>query len=50
MIENNSKNMSKFNAWILATRPRTLPAAIAPVMLGSAMAIADKNFVGLRDC
>jgi 1,4-dihydroxy-2-naphthoate octaprenyltransferase len=37
----------KFNAWILATRPRTLPAAIAPVMLGSAMAIADKNFVGL---
>ncbi len=39
--------MPKFNAWILATRPRTLPAAIAPVMLGSAMAIADKNFVGL---
>jgi 1,4-dihydroxy-2-naphthoate octaprenyltransferase len=47
MVENNSKNMPKFNAWILATRPRTLPAAIAPVMLGSAMAIADKNFVGL---
>ena len=34
-------------AWVLATRPRTLPAAIAPVVLGSAMAIADKNFVWL---
>ena len=39
--------MSKFNAWILATRPRTLPAAIAPVVLASAMAYADKNFVWL---
>jgi 1,4-dihydroxy-2-naphthoate octaprenyltransferase len=39
--------MPKFNAWILATRPRTLPAAIAPVVLGTAMAIADKSFVWL---
>ena len=39
--------MSKFNAWILATRPRTLPAAIAPVVLASAMAYADENFVWL---
>jgi 1,4-dihydroxy-2-naphthoate octaprenyltransferase len=39
--------MSKFNAWILATRPRTLPAAIAPVVLGTAMAIADKSFAWL---
>ena len=39
--------MCKFNAWILATRPRTLPAAIAPVVLASAMAYADKNFVWL---
>ena len=44
------KNVNKPNvsAWILATRPRTLPAAIAPVVLGSAMAVADKNFVWLR--
>ena len=34
-------------AWMLATRPRTLPAAIAPVVLGSAMAIADKHFAWL---
>ena len=47
MGENNSKNISNFNAWMLAARPRTLPAAIAPVVLGSAMAIADKNFVWL---
>jgi 1,4-dihydroxy-2-naphthoate octaprenyltransferase len=38
---------SKMGAWMLATRPRTLPAAIAPVVLGSAMAGADKNFVWL---
>jgi len=38
---------SKMGAWMLATRPRTLPAAIAPVVLGSAMAVADKNFVWL---
>lgn len=31
--------------WMLATRPRTLPAAVAPVLVGTAMAIADKNFV-----
>jgi 1,4-dihydroxy-2-naphthoate octaprenyltransferase len=35
------------NAWMLATRPRTLPAAIAPVILGSASAVADKSFVWL---
>lgn len=33
--------------WMLATRPRTLPAAVAPVLVGTAMAIADKNFVWL---
>ena len=34
-------------AWMLAARPRTLPAAIAPVMLGSATAVADNSFVWL---
>ena len=29
---------------MLATRPRTLPAAVAPVLVGTAMAIADKQF------
>jgi 1,4-dihydroxy-2-naphthoate octaprenyltransferase len=35
---------SKMGAWMLAARPRTLPAAIAPVILGSATAVADKSF------
>jgi 1,4-dihydroxy-2-naphthoate polyprenyltransferase len=30
--------MTKTQSWILAARPRTLPAAIAPVIVGSAMA------------
>jgi 1,4-dihydroxy-2-naphthoate octaprenyltransferase len=42
-----ARNKSKFNAWLLAFRPRTLPAAIAPVMLGTAMAITDKHFAWL---
>lgn len=27
--------------WILATRPKTLPAALSPVMIGTAMALGD---------
>lgn len=38
MIE-EKKNISKFQSWILASRPRTLPAALVPVMVGSALAI-----------
>jgi len=30
-----------FHNWVLAARPKTLPAAIAPVMMGTAMAFAD---------
>ena len=29
------------NPWLLAIRPRTLPAAIAPVLIGTAMALRD---------
>jgi 1,4-dihydroxy-2-naphthoate polyprenyltransferase len=47
MTEKNAEAKSKMDAWKLAARPRTLPAAIAPVVLGSAMAICDKQFAWL---
>ena len=31
-------------AWLLAIRPRTLPAAVSPVMVGTAMAVSDGKF------
>ena len=30
--------------WLLAARPRTFPAAVVPVMLGSALAMRDGAF------
>ncbi len=47
MTNKNAEDKSKMGAWMLATRPRTLPAAIAPVVLGSATAVADKSFAWL---
>ena len=43
MIEEKNK-ISKFQSWILASRPRTLPAALVPVMVGSALAIYQGIF------
>ena len=34
-------------AWLLAARPRTLPAAVAPVVVGTAAAIAEDRFAPL---
>jgi len=36
--------LSKAQIWILAARPKTLPAAAASVILGSSLAIKDGNF------
>ena len=36
--------ISPARAWLLAARPRTLPAAVAPVIVGTALAIRDGGF------
>ncbi len=42
-----STNASLASAWILAIRPRTLPASISPVIVGSAAALSDNRFAAL---
>ncbi len=44
MIKEQELTISKFDAWILASRPKTLPAAVMPVLVGSAIAIHDNKF------
>src|SRR5215216_6973975 len=39
-----SKELFNWNAWKLAVRPRTLPAAAAGVIVGSALAWQDGSF------
>ena len=44
MIQQQTNTITKFDAWVLATRPRTLPAALVPVLVGSSIAINDGMF------
>lgn len=39
-----TENQSKFELWLLAIRPKTLPAAVGPVFVGSAVAYNDQLF------
>jgi 1,4-dihydroxy-2-naphthoate octaprenyltransferase len=41
---NNDLGILPFYAWVLAIRLPTLPAAVAPVLVGTALAIADGQF------
>ena len=44
MKHRNPEGISKFDIWLLATRPKTLPAAMAPVVVGCAMAYVQQHF------
>jgi len=44
MLNANVHNSTKFESWILASRPKTLPAAIVPVLVGTVLAYSDGSF------
>jgi len=44
MIQKTSNDISRIKLWLLASRPKTLPAAFAPVFVGSALAIHHNSF------
>lgn len=39
-----SASVSAQQAWVLAARPKTLPAAVGPILVGAALALADNVF------
>ncbi|ABO51285.1 1,4-dihydroxy-2-naphtoate prenyltransferase [Desulforamulus reducens MI-1] len=43
-MSQETENLSRFKIWMLAIRPKTLPAAMGPVLVGAAIAIGDHAF------
>jgi 1,4-dihydroxy-2-naphthoate octaprenyltransferase len=44
MTERANTSPSKFQAWVQASRPKTLTAAVTPVMVGTSIALANGSF------
>jgi len=44
---NSFGTVTRGRAWLLAARPKTLPAAIAPVVVGAAVALGERAFAPL---
>jgi 1,4-dihydroxy-2-naphthoate octaprenyltransferase len=47
MIKSSVKSISKTEGWFLASRPKTLLAALVPVLVGSAIAVNESTFAPL---
>jgi 1,4-dihydroxy-2-naphthoate octaprenyltransferase len=45
MQKQQHANLSKIQLWWMAIRPKTLPAAVGPVAIGTAVAVADNRFL-----
>jgi len=45
-VSGSEPRIGGWRIWLSASRPRTLPAAVAPVLLGSALAAHDGRFSG----
>jgi len=44
MITSSVKDISKFESWILASRPKTLLAAVVPVVIGTSIAVREDQY------
>lgn len=43
-MSQRTENLSTWQIWLLAIRPKTLPAAMGPVVVGTSLAIGDHTF------